>query len=46
MSIFKFKNPLRTSGSSGFQTSITDQDGNVSTINVFSIGQDVGTILM
>tara|TARA_B100001778_G_C18596078_1_gene634749 strand:+ start:617 stop:1462 length:846 start_codon:yes stop_codon:yes gene_type:complete len=43
MPIFKFKNPLRTSGSDGFQTSITDQDGNVSTINVFSIGQDVGT---
>ena len=43
MPIFKFKNPLRTSGSNGFQTSITDQDGNVSTINVFSIGQDVGT---
>ena len=40
---FKFKNPLRTSGSDGFQTSITDQDGTVSTINVFSIGQDVGT---
>lgn len=40
---FKFKNPLRTSGSDGFQTSITDQDGTISTINVFSIGQDVGT---
>ena len=43
MPIFKFKNPLRTSGSNGFQTSITDQDGAISTINVFSIGQDVGT---
>jgi len=40
---FKFKNPLRTSGSDGFQTSIVDQDGTVSTINVFSIGQEVGT---
>ena len=43
MPLFKFKNPLRTSGSNGFQTSITDQDGTISTINVFSIGQDVGT---
>ena len=43
MPLFKFKNPLRTSGSNGFQTSITDQDGAISTINVFSIGQDVGT---
>ena len=43
MPIFKFKNPLRTSGSNGFQTSVTDQDGAISTINVFSIGQDVGT---
>ena len=40
---FKFKNPLRTSGSNGFQTSILDQDGTVSTINVFSIGQEVET---
>jgi len=43
MPLFKFKNPLRTSGSNGFQTSVTDQDGAISTINVFSIGQDVGT---
>jgi len=40
---FKFKNPLRTSGSNGFQASILDQDGTVSTINVFSIGQEVET---
>lgn len=43
MPILKFKNPLRTSGSSGFNSSILDQDGNVSTINVFSIGQEVAT---
>ena len=43
MPLLKFKNPLRTSGSDGFQTSIVDQDGTVSTINVFSIGQEVGT---
>ena len=43
MSILKFKNPLRTSGSSGFQTSIIEQDATISTINVFSIGQNVAT---
>ena len=43
MPLLKFKNPLRTSGSNGFQASILDQDGTVSTINVFSIGQEVET---
>ena len=43
MPLLKFKNPLRTSGSSGFNTSILDQDATVSTINVFSIGQEVAT---
>jgi len=43
MPLLKFKNPLRTSGSSGFNTSIIDQDATVSTINVFSIGQEVAT---
>ena len=44
MPLLKFKNPLTTSGSSGFNTSIVgEQDGNQATINTFSIGQDVGT---
>jgi len=43
MPILKFKNPLRTSGSSGFNSSILDQDGTVSSINIFSIGQEVAT---
>lgn len=44
MPLLKFKNPLTTSGSSGFNTSIVgEQDSNQATINTFSIGQDVGT---
>ena len=44
MPLLKFKNPLTTSGSSGFNTSIVgEQDGQQATINTFSIGQDVGT---
>ncbi len=44
MPLLKFKNPLTTSGSSGFNTSIVgEQDATQATINTFSIGQDVGT---
>ena len=44
MPLLKFKNPLTTSGSSGFNTSIVGgQDATQATINTFSIGQDVGT---